>query len=74
MAIGYIWTEELFREDNHIVYKVRSLNSPNAIAFIKVGPTEYKIFKAEYELNLIESLTLYKLAGSLLDDYFRYSS
>ena len=74
MDIGYIWTEELFREDNHIVYKVRSLNSPNAIALIKVGPTEYKIFKAKYELSLIESLTIYKLARSLLDDYFRYSS
>lgn len=30
MEIGYIWTEEQFTEDNHIVYRVRSLNYPSS--------------------------------------------
>ena len=69
MAIGYIWTEEQFIEDNHIVYRVRSLSYPSSIALIKVSATEYKIYKSEHQLKLAEELMLFKIAEALLDEY-----
>ncbi|MFN8847153.1 MAG: hypothetical protein ACK5W9_09910 [Bdellovibrionales bacterium] len=69
MEIGYIWTEEQFSEDNHIVYRVRSLNYPSSIALIKVNATEYKIYKSEHQLKLAEELMLFKIAEALLDEY-----
>ncbi len=72
--IGYIWTEEQFREGSNIVYRVRSLSYPHSIALIRITPHDYEIFKGEYSLKLSEELILYKLAKSLMDDYFRYSS
>lgn len=69
MEIGYIWTEEQFTEDNHIVYRVRSLNYSSSIALIKVSTTEYKIYKGEHQLKLAEELMLFKIAETLLDDY-----
>jgi len=69
MEFGYIWTEEQFTEDNHIVYRVRSLNYPSSIALIKVSATEYKIFKGEHQLKLAEELMLFKIGEALLDDY-----
>lgn len=65
--IGYIWTEEHFREGSKIIYRVRSLSYPNSIALIVITPHDYEIFKGE-------ELILYKIAKSLMDDYFRYSS
>ena len=73
MDIGYIWSEEQFREDNHIVYRVRSLNYPNVIALIKVGPYEYTVYKGEYDLKFQEVLMLFKIGKKLADDYVRYS-
>lgn len=67
--IGYIWTEEQFSEDNHIVYRVRSLNYLSSIALIKVNAAEYKIYKGEHQLKLAEELMLFKIAEALLDDY-----
>jgi hypothetical protein len=69
MEIGYIWTEEQFSEDNHIVYRVRSLGYPTSIALIKISATEYKIFKGDQSLKLAEELMLFKVAEALLDDY-----
>ena len=69
MEIGYLWTEEQFSEDNHIVYRVRSLNYPSSIALIKVNATEYKIYKGEHQLKLAEELMLFKFAEALLDEY-----
>lgn len=69
MKIGYIWTEEQFTEDNHIVYRVRSLNYSSSIALIKVNATEYKIYKGEHQLKLAEELMLFKIAEALLDEY-----
>jgi hypothetical protein len=69
MEFGYIWTEEQFSEDNHIVYRVRSLNYPTSIALIKVSATEYKVYKCEHPLKLAEELMLFKIAEALLDDY-----
>lgn len=69
MDIGYIWTEEQFTEDNHIVFRVRSLNYPSSIALIKVSATEYKIYKGEYPLKLAEELMLFKIAETLIEDY-----
>lgn len=69
MDIGYIWTEEQFSEDNHIVYRVRSLNYPSSIALIKVSANEYKVYKSEHQLKLTEELMLFKIAEALLDDY-----
>lgn len=69
MDIGYIWTEEQFTEDNHIVFRVRSLNYPSSIALIKVNATEYKIYKGEHQLKLAEELMLFRIAEALLDDY-----
>jgi hypothetical protein len=69
MEIGYIWTEEQFSEDNHIVYRVRSLSYPTSIALIKISTTEYKVFKGEHLLKLAEELMLFKIAEALLDDY-----
>lgn len=72
--IGYIWTEEHFREGSIIIYRVRSLSYPHSIALIKITPHDYEIFRGEYSLKMSEELILYKLAKSLMDDYFRYSS
>jgi len=69
MEIGYIWTEEQFTEDNHIVFRVRSLNYPSSIALIKVTASEYKIYKGEHQLKLAEELMLFKIAETLLDEY-----
>jgi len=69
MEIGYIWTEEQFSEDNHIVYRVRSLSYPTSIALIKISATEYKIYKGDQSLMLAEELMLFKIAEALLDDY-----
>lgn len=69
MKIGYIWTEEQFSEDNHIVYRVRSLNYPTSIALIKVSANEYKVYKSEHQLKLTEELMLFKIAEALLDEY-----
>jgi len=69
MEIGYIWTEEQFTEDNHIVYRVRSLNYPSSIALIKVNATEYKIYKGDHQLKLGEELMLFKIAEALLEEY-----
>lgn len=69
MEIGYIWTEEQFTEDNHIVYRVRSLNYPSSIALIKVSATEFKIYKGEHPLKLAEELMLFKIAEALLEEY-----
>lgn len=73
-GIGYIWTEEHFREGSKIIYRVRSLSYPNSIALIVITPNDYEIFKGEYSLKLGEELTLYKIARSLLDNYRLYSS
>ena len=74
MDIGYISTEEQFREGSNIIYRVRSLSYPHSIALIKITPHDYEIYKGEYSLKIGEELILYKLAKSLMDDYFRYSS
>ena len=74
MGIGYIWTEEHFKEGSKIIYSVRSLSYPHSIALIVITTNEYEIFKGEYSLKLGEELILYRLAKKLMDDYLRYSS
>lgn len=70
----YIWPEEQFREDDFIVFRVRSLSYPHSVALIKIGPHDYTVFNGEYSLRLGEILAVHKLANRLMGDYFRYSS
>lgn len=69
MDIGYIWTEIHFKENDFIIYKVKSLNYPDYIAFIKIGPHDYEVFKTRDDLRLQEILLLYRLATVLQEDY-----
>ena len=73
-TIGYIWTEEHFKEGNNTIYKVRSLSYPHIIALIQVNPHKYTVYMGEYKLKLGEIIMVYKLAKACLDDYNRYSS
>lgn len=70
----YIWPEEQFREDDFIVFRVRSLSYPHSIALIQISPHDYTVFKGEYSLRLSEVIAVYKLANRLMCDYFHYSS
>ena len=72
--VGYIWPEEQFREDDFIIFRVRSLSYPHSIALIKISPHDYTVYKGEYFLRLGEILAVHKLANRLMGDYFRYSS
>ena len=65
MDFGYIWTELDFKEGIYRVYKVRSLNYLGIIAFIKISPCEYEIFKTRDDLKLQETLFLFRLAKVL---------
>ncbi len=70
----YIWPEEQFREDDFIVFRIRSLSYPHSIALIKISPHDYTVFMGEYSLRLGEIIAVHRLANRLMGDYFRYSS
>lgn len=72
--LGYIWPEEQFREDDFIVFRVRSLSYPHSIALIKISPHDYVIYNGEYSLKFGEVIAIHKLANHLMGDYFHYSS
>lgn len=73
-TIRLMWPEEQFRENDLIVYRVRSLSYPTSIALIKISPYDYQVFSGGYDLKLGEIIAVHKLAKNLMDDYFRYSS
>lgn len=73
-TVSLMWSEKQFREDEYIVFGVRSLSYPHYIAFIKVSEDGYKIFHGEDDLTLGEIIRIYKLAKARLDDYGDYSS
>ncbi|AGH96677.1 hypothetical protein A11Q_2461 [Pseudobdellovibrio exovorus JSS] len=72
--LEYIWPEEQFREDDFIVFRVRSLSYPYSIAFIKISPNDYTAYNGDYSLKDGEIIAIHKLANSLMDNYFPYSS
>ena len=72
--VGYIWPEEQFREDDLIVFRVRSLSYPHSIALIKISPHDYVVYMGNYSLRLGEIVAVHKLANRLMGEYFRYSS
>ena len=63
MEYHYLWFEELFRLGTDIViYKVRSLNYPENIAYVRISKNGYNVFKTHYELKLGEILKIYGMA------------
>lgn len=71
MEYHYLWFEEELKLKNDlVVYRIKSLNYPGIIAYVRITKSGYHVFKTQYELKLGELLKIYGMAR-VYHDCFR---